>query len=207
MFELIVKGKGGHAAMPNDSIDPILISAHIIQALQPLISRETSPFGPAVITIASVHAGTAFNIIPEEAVLQGTMRAFSHEHRDYLLRRIEEVATGISTALKGSCELKVFQGVPPCINDPAMTEVVHKAAVGAVGALSVDTGEEVMTTGSDDMAFFLDAVPGCYFIVGARNEDKGASYPHHHPHFNIDEDSLPIGVEVLSRAALEYLEN
>jgi amidohydrolase len=86
-----------------------------------------------------------------------------------------------------------------------MTELVYRAAAATVGEEAIDTSEEVMTTGSDDMAFFLASVPGCYFIVGAQNEAKGANYPHHHPHFNIDEDALPIGVEVLTRAALDFV--
>jgi amidohydrolase len=202
-----VQGKGGHAAMPETAVDPIVIAAYIITALQTLISRETSPFSPAVITIGKISAGTAFNIIPESAELQGTMRAFSPEHREKLVRRIGEVATGIALAMGGTCSVEVFDSCPPCTNDPAMTEVVLKAAVEAVGAKDVDESEEVMTTGSDDMAYFLNAVPGCYFIVGAHNEEKGARYPHHHPRFNIDEDALAVGVEVLTRAAVEYLES
>ncbi len=204
-FILTVKGKGGHAAMPETTVDPIVISAYIVTALQTLISRETSPFSPAVITIGIIQAGTAFNIIPESAEMHGTMRAFSAEHRSKLVRRISEVAQGIATAMGGSCEIEVIDGCPPCVNDSTVTEIVHNAAVATVGEKEVDDGEEVMTTGSDDMACFLQAVPGCYFIVGAKNEQKGANYPHHHPRFNIDEDALPIGVEVLSRAAMDFL--
>ena len=205
-FTLTIKGKGGHAAIrPEMSVDPIVISAYIITTLQTLISRETSPFSPAVITIGVVKAGTAFNIIPETAELLGTMRAFSKEHREKLIRRISEVASGVASAMGATCAVKVFDGCPPCTNDAAMTEVVQKAAVESVGADKVDNGEVVMTTGSDDMAYFLKAVPGCYFIVGAKNAEKGANYPHHHPRFNVDEDAMPIGVEVLTRAALEFL--
>jgi amidohydrolase len=204
-FVLTVKGKGGHAAMPQASIDPIVIAAYIVTALQTLISRETSPFSPAVITIGKIQAGSAFNIIPETAEMLGTMRAYSSEHRQKLQRRITEVATGIATAMGGSCEVEMIDGCPPCINDKAMTEVVHKAAVAAVGEKDVDDSEEVLTSGSDDMAYFLETVPGCYFIVGAENAAKGANYPHHHPRFNIDEDALPTGIEVLARAAMEYL--
>lgn len=202
---LTVKGKGGHAAMPSGAVDPIVIAAYIVTALQTLISRETSPFSPAVITIGTINAGSAFNIIPEQAVLQGTMRSFSEEHREKLLRRIREMTQGIAEAMGGSCEVEVLDGCPPCTNDPAMTEVVRHAAMASVGEHKVDDSEDVMTTGSDDMAYFLDAVPGCYFIVGAENTEKGAGYPHHHPRFNIDEDALPIAVEVLTRAALEFL--
>jgi amidohydrolase len=205
-FTLTVKGKGGHAAMPETTVDPIVISAYIVTALQTLISRETSPFSPAVITIGIVQAGSAFNIIPESAEMHGTMRAFSAEQRSKLVRRISEIANGIATAMGGSCEIEVIDGCPPCVNDSRMTEIVYHAAVAAVGEKVVDTGADVMSTASDDMACFLEAVPGCYFVVGATNEQKGAYFPHHHPRFNIDEDAMPIGVEVLTRAAIDFLD-
>src|SRR5207244_11651779 len=102
-------------------------------------------------------------------------------------------------------DVRAVDGGPPWTNDAALTELVRAAAVASVGEEHTDSSEEVMTTGSDDMAYFLNTVPGCYFIVGARNEEKGAKYPHHHPHFNVDEDAMPIGVEVLTRATLEFL--
>src|ERR1700694_2275254 len=160
-FVVTIKGKGGHAAMPEASVDPIVIGAYIITALQTLISRETSPFSPAVITIGRVIAGTAFNIIPETAELQGTMRAFSKEHREKLVRRITAVASGVASAMGAACDINFIDGCPPCVNDAAMTEVVHKAAVESVGDGKVDDGEVVLTTGSDDMACFLNAVSGC----------------------------------------------
>ena len=169
------------------------------------LSRETSPFSPAVITIGVIQAGTAFNIIPESAEMHGTMRAFNAEHRSKLIRRITEIAQGIATAMGGSCVVDVIDGCPPCVNDAKMTELVRDAAIHAIGEKDVDESADVMTAGSDDMACFLEAVPGCYFIVGAKNEEKGAKYPHHHPRFNIDEDALPIGVEVLTRAAMDFL--
>ena len=202
---LIVRGKGGHAAMPETTVDPIVIASYVVTALQTLISRETSPFSPAVISIGRIQAGTAFNIIPESAEMLGTMRSFTKEHRAKLLRRIREVATGVATAMGGSCDVEVIDGCPPCVNDASMTELVHQAAIAAVGTSAVDQSEEVMTTGSDDMACFLEAVPGCYFIVGTNNPEKGANYPHHHPRFNIDEEALPVGVEVLTRAAMDFL--
>lgn len=204
-FVMHVRGKGGHAAMPHEAVDPIVIAAYITTALQTLISRETPPLSPAVITIGTINGGMAFNIIPEVVVLQGTMRAFSAEHRTYLLRRIQEIGGGIASAMNATCEVEVFDGCPPCTNDAAMTELVLQAAIAAVGEKEVDSGEEVMTTGSDDMSYFLNTVPGCYFIVGAHNVEKGAAYPHHHPRFSIDEDALPIGVEVLTRATLNFL--
>jgi amidohydrolase len=202
---LTVRGKGGHAAMPETTVDPIVIASYIVTALQTLISRETSPFSPAVITIGKIQAGTAFNIIPETAEMHGTMRSFTREQRAKLLRRISEVAQGVASAMGGSCDVEIIDGCPPCVNNASMTEVVRGAAIAAVGEKDVDASEAVLSTGSDDMACFLDAVPGCYFIVGAKNPAKGADYPHHHPRFNIDEDALPVAVEVLSRAALDFL--
>lgn len=204
-FKITVTGKGGHAAWPHLAVDPIVVSAHIITALQTLISRETSPFDPSVITVGIIQAGSAFNIIPQTAEMHGTMRTFSAAHREKLLRRLRELASGIAEAMGATCEVQLIAGCPPCVNDAAITEVVRRAAVESVGADNVDSGVEVMTTASDDMACFLEAVPGCYFLVGAQNESKGASYPHHHPRFNVDEDALPIGVEVLARAAIELL--
>ena len=204
-FVLSVKGKGGHAAMPDSAVDPIVISAYMITALQTLISRESSPFSPAVITIGIIHAGTAFNIIPETVEMQGTVRAFSQDVREKLLRRMSEIANGIASAMGGSCDVQTLYGPFACVNDASMTQLVHEAAVASVGAGNVESSEGVMTTSSDDMADFLKAVPGCYFIVGAHNEQKGATYPHHHPRFNIDEDAMPIAVEVLARAAMDFL--
>jgi amidohydrolase len=200
-IKFTVHGKGGHAAMPHMAIDPIVIAAHITLALQALISRESSPFSPAVITIGKIEAGTAFNIIPEKVEMLGTMRAFSTEHQEFLLKRIQEVASGIATSLGGSCDVEITMGCPPCINEAETTAVVHRAAVATVGKEFVDDGEEVVTTGSDDMGIFLSQAPGCYFLVGASPE---TIYPHHHPRFDINEESLPIAVEVLTRAAVDF---
>jgi amidohydrolase len=204
-FILTVRGKGSHAAMFDRAIDPIVISAQIITALQTLVSRETAPLDPAVVTVAMIHAGTAFNIIPETAIMHGTMRSYSAEHRLFLQQRVQELASGIATAMGGSCDVEIIEGIPPCINDSQMTTLVKRAAAATVGEQNVDDSDIVRTTGSDDMSIFLQAVPGCYFIVGAQNATKEANYPHHHPRFNIDEDALPIAVEVLTRAALDFL--
>ncbi len=202
---MTITGKGGHAASPHEAIDPIVIAAQIIMGLQTLISRETSPFQPSVITFGQINAGTAFNIIPQTAVMNGTMRAFDKKHRDFLIQRIHEVSKGIATAMRGSCEIEFLEGCPPCVNDPAMSELVYQSAVETVGPENVFNDETVLATGSDDMACFLDAVPGCYFVVGSGNREKETDFAHHHPRFNLDEDALPIAVEVMVRSALNYL--
>lgn len=201
-----IKGKGGHAAMPQEAVDPIVISAHIITALQTLISRETSPFKPSIITIGELKAGTTFNIIPETALMKGTLRSFDNDHRLYLMRRIADLVGGVASALGGSAEVQWEDGwCPPCTNDPGITAFVRQAAIETVGEEWLDESMDIVTTGSDDMAEFLNTAPGCYFLVGSRNEAKGTHWQHHHPRFNIDEEALPIGVEVFVRTVQQYL--
>ena len=201
---LHVHGKGGHGGMPEGAIDPIVIAAHIIVALQTIVSRQTSPFSPAVVTIGEINAGTAPNIIPEQVDLHGTIRSYSLEQRDFIIRRINEIAKGIAQAMGGDCTVQVYNGCPPCVNNEQMAALVHDVAVTTVGEEFVSN--DVLTTGADDMAHFLNAAPGCYFIVGAQNAEKGAGFPHHHPHFNIDEDALPIAVEMLVRSSYAFLD-
>lgn len=205
-FVLTVTGRGGHAASPHEAIDPIVIAAQIITAFQTLISRETSPFRPSVITIGEIRAGAASNVIPQTAVMRGTLRTFSNTHRAYLLRRIGEVAQGIASTLGGSCEIEQDLGCPSCSNDPAITALVRQVAESVVGTQMLEENKELLGAGSDDMAEFLQVVPGCYFMVGSGNEAKGTHYQHHHPRFDLDEDALPLGVELLLRTAIAYLE-
>jgi amidohydrolase len=203
-FTLRVRGRGGHGAMPNLSVDPVLAASQFVVTLQALISREISPFNPAVVTIGSIHGGTAFNIIPDEVVLQGTFRAFSVDDRAHLKRRIQEVAESVAAAMRASVEVNMSGGCPPCVSDEHMARLVERAAAEVVGAQNVRNDQ--VTTGSDDMALFLNAVPGCYFVVGVQNSALGCDAPHHSPRFKIDEDGMAVGVEVMVRAALDYLQ-
>ena len=201
---LRVRGRGGHGAMPHLNVDPLVAAAQIVVALQTLISREISPFHPAVVTFGSIHGGTASNVTADEVELQGTVRAYDAADRDHLLRRIEEVATGIAGALRATAELTMKEGIPACVNDAEMTALVRRAAEATVGEQHISRGDQRQSV-SDDMALFLRAIPGCYFLLGAGNAGRGITAPHHSAHFDIDEDALPIGVEVMARAALEYL--
>ncbi len=202
-FTIRVLGRGGHGAMPNLSVDPILAAGHILVALQSLISREISPFNPAVVTIGSIHGGTAFNIIPDVVELQGTLRTFSDDDRDHLEKRIKALTENVAASLRASVEVETTRGCPACVSDEGMAALVQRAAAETVGANNVRSDQ--MTTGSDDMAFFLNAVPGCYFVVGTQNKALGCDAPHHSARFKIDEAGLPVGVEVMVRAALDYL--
>ena len=201
---LRVRGRGGHGAMPHLAVDPIVVAAEIITALQTLVSREVSPFHPAVLTFGAIHGGGAFNVIADSVELHGTLRAYADEDRELLRRRIGEVARGVAAALRAEAEYEIRAGCPACVNDPAMAELTRRAAVATVGEVHVPGGDQRQAA-SDDMAYFLEAAPGCYFFVGASDPALGITAPHHSPRFDIAEESLAIGLETLARATLEYL--
>lgn len=199
-----MRGRGGHGAMPHVNVDPIVASAAFIMAAQTIVSREISPFNPAVVTFGTIHGGTAFNVIADEVELRGTVRTYDPDDRRHILRRLDEIAGETARSLRGEAAYEVVRGCLACVNDPEITELVRRAAVATVGASHIPTGDQRQSV-SDDMALFLEAAPGCYFLLGAGNADKGIKAPHHSSHFQIDEDALPIGVEVMARAALDYL--
>jgi amidohydrolase len=202
MFTLIIRGKGGHGAQPNLTIDAVVIAAQVVTTLQTLVSRETSPVSPVVITLGSVHGGTAANIVAGEVVIQGTLRTFDAELRRHLLARIAQVAEGIAGTMRGSSEFRHDSGTPPTINDPAIARLVSEAAAGVIGAEAVVPYEPLMV--GEDFAYFLEARPGCFFLLGGAPE--GGPVVHHTPEFRIDERCLPIGFQVMSAALLRLLQ-
>jgi amidohydrolase len=157
-----------------------------------------------VVTFGSIHGGGAFNVIADSVELHGTLRAYAPEDRELLRRRIGEVARGVAAGLRAEVDYEIRGGCPACVNDAEMTEIVRRAAIATVGAEHVPGGDQRQAA-SDDMAYFLDAAPGCYFFVGASDPAHGIDAPHHSPRFDIAEDALPIGLETLARATLEYL--
>ena len=201
-FRMVVRGHGGHAAYPHQNVDPVLASAHLVLALQSLVSRETDPIDNSVISLTSVHGGTAYNIIPEEVELKGTLRTFNADTRRRLTQRIREVASGVSTTLRCTVDIEWFEGTPAVVNDEAETDLVARVAGTAQGVSEVKRSAQAM--GGDDMALWLQQAKGAYFYVGARGGDETA-YPHHHPRFDIDERSLPIAAEVLASGVVELL--
>ena len=202
-FGLTIRGRGGHGGLPHDAIDPVVAAAHVVVALQTIVSRETSPFSPAVVTIGKITGGSAFNVIAEEVHLRGTVRALDGEERERLLRRCAEISQGVAAGLRCESVYERASGCPPVVSDEDSAELVRRAAVAAVGEEMVDRAHPV--TVGDDVACFLERVPGCYFLVGAGDASGRPVAPHHHPEFDIDESCLPVGVEVLSRAALAAL--
>jgi amidohydrolase len=203
-FTLTVHGRGAHAATPHLGTDPVLIGAHLITALQSLVSRETDPLLSSVITIATVTAGEgAHNIIPERAELKGTLRTFDAPLRQHLMRRIEELSSALASAMGGSAEVTWRPGSPAVVNDPAMTERFLAIARERVGERLIEIAPMM---GGDDMAEFLLRAPGVYFWVGAGDPASGKDKPHHHPAFDIDDErALPLAAELLARTALDFL--
>jgi len=202
-FSISLTSSGGHAAMPHQTTDPVLAAAQLIVALQTLVSRESPPLEPAVLTIGSIHGGTAPNIIPERVDLQGTLRVFDPTLRERLLVRMRELLDGIATTFRVGAKLQMTDCCPACINDEAMAQLVTKTASRAIGAENVLN--RTRTMGADDMSLFLNAVPGCYVFVGSANAERGLNSPHHSPTFDFDEGALDVGLAVLVSAALAYL--
>jgi amidohydrolase len=201
-FMLIVRGKGGHGAMPDLTVDAVVIAAQIVTALQTLVSRETSPSAPVVVTLGSIHGGSAFNIIAGEVVIQGTLRTFDAQLRERLLQRMVELASGIAIAMRGSCEFRLESAAPPVVNDAAIAGLVAEAARHVLGKDAVVPFEPLMV--GEDVAYFLEARPGCFFLLGGA-PDAGPVL-HHTAEFRIDERCLPIGLRVMSAAVLRLLQ-
>ncbi len=203
LFTIRITGKGGHAAMPHQTVDPVVAAAHVVTALQSLVSRATDPFDQLVVSVTRIRAGEAFNVIPEEAVLMGTVRSMGGRPYAEAPERLRAVATGVAGALGCGATVDYVRQTPATINDEAMTALVARAAAALVGAERVLAGQRML--GGEDFAFFLQKVPGCFAWVGSANPARGYDAPHHSPRFDIDEDALPIGVDLLERVARESL--
>jgi len=202
-FTCTVHGMGGHGAAPHQTVDPIVASAQIVSALQTVISRNVDPLETAVVSIGSVHGGTALNIIPPQVKMQGSIRTFSPEIQELVWKRMREVVDGVAAACGATVDLEIVAGTPAVINDKAVTEIVQAAAEAVVGADNVTSDHRTM--GSEDAALFMQKVPGCYFFVGSRNAERGLDAPHHNPRFDIDEAALPLGVATLAQSLAHYL--
>jgi amidohydrolase len=201
-FTIRVVGRGGHGAVPHTARDPVLAAAHVVTALQQVVARNVDPLKAAVVTVGSIRGGDAFNVIPEEVRLEGTMRSFDPDVWETLPEHLERVATRTAEAFDCRAFVDLERVQKPTVNDPAMAALVRQVAAGVVGAANVVEGR---TMGGEDFSEFLLRVPGCYFFVGSRNEAKGRVHPHHSPRFDVDEDALPLGVRLLAGVAVRYL--
>ena len=197
-----IQGHGGHGAYPHRTVDPLLVGATIITALQAVVSREIDPLHPAVVTIGALEAGTADNVIPDTAELRGTIRSFDADVRERLHRRVPELITGMAAAMGATAEVTYRLGIPPVVNDAGMAAIAHSAAEAVLGAERTISMTPMM--GAEDMGLFLAAVPGCYFHVGSNNPKRGLVWGHHHPRFDFDEDALGVGIQTMTESVLRY---
>lgn len=202
-FSVTIKGKGGHAAIPHDCIDPVPVAAQIILALQTIVSRNVNPQDNAVVSVTKMTASDAHNIIPEEVKLGGTFRFFRTEIRDLIERRVREIASNIATAMSCTVDFGFHHATIPVVNHPDVSAKARQSFTKIVPEQMLLHQEP--TTGAEDMAFFMHDIPGMFFFVGSANAEKGLNYGHHHPRFDFDEDVLPLSVALLAAAVADYV--
>jgi amidohydrolase len=203
IFRIRLEGKGGHGALPHNTVDPVAAAAQVINALQTVVSRNVSPLQTAVVSVTQVHAGETFNVIPQFAEMSGTVRAFEPAVRSMVLARLEQVVQGVAQAMNCSVTLKISGLTPPVINTPTIADKVAEVVRNLLPEDQID--REYRTMVSEDMAYMMQGIPSCYFMVGSANPQKGLNFGHHHPKFDFDEQVLPRAAAVIAAAAAELL--
>ena len=203
LFNCTILGKGGHGAMPHQTVDSVVVAAQIVNALQTIVARNVDPIDSAVVTVGELHAGTAHNVIAATARLSGTVRYFNPKFEAYFGQRIEQIIAGICQSYGATYNFEYWQLYPPTINNAGMAELVRSQAAEVIET-PVGIVPECQTMGGEDMSFFLQEVPGCYFFLGSANPDKDLAYPHHHPRFDFDETALGMGVEIFVRCVEKF---
>jgi len=204
-FTIKIIGKGGHGAVPNLCKDPILAAAQVINLLQSIVSRNVSPLKSAVVTVASIRGGEAFNVIPSEVEIKGTIRTFEPEIRDMVIKRVHQVVENVSAALECESIIEIRSITPAVINHPEITNRVQQVARRVLPNHQLDF--KSITMGSEDMAFMMQQIPGCYIFIGSANKEKNLDASHHHPKFDFDESVLPTAVGLMMASTMELLEN
>lgn len=203
-FTIKVKGKGGHGSAPNKTVDPIIIATHMVQALQAVPSREIDPLTPFVLSVCKIQSGNTFNVIPEEAEIQGTVRSFDQDLAEKVSKRVKTIAQNISEAFLGEAEVDYQFGYPPGENDEKEAELVKEIAKEVIGEENIeDLGPSM---GGEDFSYFLEKRPGAMFWLGSSNEEKGLIHPYHSAFFDFDEESMAIGIEIFAKIVMKNLE-
>lgn len=202
-FEIKIIGKGGHAAQPHNCIDPIPITARIIDEFQNIISRRLDPVESAVISVCNMHAGETHNVIPNEVMIEGTMRTLKPEIRKKVPKWMEEVLDKSTAIYGGDYEFEIEYRFPPLINDYQLTELLKNSAAKIIGKENLKEAEKP-NLGGEDFSYFAEAVPSCFFYLGIAPSEKEL-IQHHHPEFIVDDDVLKQGVAILSQAVIDYL--
>ncbi len=206
LFTIKIMGKGGHGAVPHLTMDPIVAASQIVTALQSITSRNVAPLQSAVVSVTTIHSGTAFNVIPQDAELTGTIRTFDLDVRKTVLERFDQIVRGIGEAMGCQVDIDVERISPAVINDDSVSERVEETAHQLLSDLTIDIAP-YLTMGAEDMAFMQEKVPGCYFFVGSNNQAKHLDYAHHHPKFDFDEEALVRGAALMAAAAMDVLKS
>ncbi|NEQ31126.1 MAG: amidohydrolase [Leptolyngbya sp. SIO4C5] len=203
LFHCTIHGKGGHGAIPHQTVDSVVVGSQVVNAVQTIVSRNVDPLKAAVVTIGKFHAGTALNVIADEARMSGTVRYFDEAYTHFFAQRLEQIIAGVCQSYGARYTFDYRPLYPPVINDADIADLVRTVALSVV---ETPTGvvPECRTMGGEDMAFFLREVPGCYFFLGAANPAKDLAYPHHHPRFDFDETALGMGVEMFVRCVEKF---
>ncbi len=202
-FKVVVKGRGGHGAYPHLTIDPIVISANIIQSMQTIVSRNIDPIESAVVSVGYIKAGKAFNIIPEQAEFGGTYRYLTEDTGVTIRRRLKELVQGICKSYNAQCNISIEDKSPPLINNPEAVRFARKVLSEMLGEQRIIEAKPSM--GGEDFAFYTRKIPGAFIILGTGNSEKGTDKPHHSPYFDVDEDVLYIGTAIHVALAYRYL--
>jgi amidohydrolase len=205
IFSVKITGVGGHGAAPHKSVDPIIAAAHIITALQTIPSRSINPLDSAVVSVCTVQAGSAFNIIPQEAIFSGTIRTFKPKVLAAVKDRFTRIIHHMAESMGCSAEIQIERVTYPVDNDPDLVGLITKIVREVNPDAVIDSSYQTM--GSEDFSFMMQDIPGCFMMIGASNPDAGINYGHHHPKFNIDEACLPTAVAIFTQAAITLLEN
>jgi amidohydrolase len=202
-FRLTISGAGGHAAMPQVTVDSIAVAAQVVTNLQHVVARNVDPLASVVVSVTRIAGGTAYNVIPGSVELEGTVRTFDPALRDRVPELMERIIAGVTAAHGATYEFAVVRGYHPVLNDDEASDLLRRAVVRALGPGALI--EAVPTMGGEDFSAYQQKVPGAFFFIGARNEERGIVHPHHHERFDLDERALDHGTRIFVAAAEEYL--
>lgn len=203
-FTIMITGKGGHGAIPNLAVDPIACGAQIVSALQTVISRNVDPLETGVVSVTQFHAGHAQNVIPSEAMIGGTTRAYSLAVRELIIERMDSIVKNTAAAMGCTATIVWSEGTLPVVNHPEVATKVRDRLRPLVGG-DDDLILDERTMGGEDVSMFMSDIPGMFVFVGSANSERELDFAHHHPRFDFDEDALPLGVAVLAEAVAAYV--
>ena len=203
-FKIKIIGRGGHGAIPNQTVDPVVAAANIITAVQSIVSRNVGPLETAVVSVTTIHGGSAFNVIPQEVTLEGTIRTFDKRVRQTVLERFEQIVKGVGESMGCRVDVNIIRIAPAVTNDDVIAQKIQQTTKNVLSDSILDTSG-FTTMAAEDMAFMQEKVPGCYFFIGSNDSSRNLDYGHHHPKFDFDEEALVRGVALMASATADIL--